>query len=201
MCFFYGMPESLSFPYCTLEDVRNETRNIDPSIEETLKVAINLASRSIDNITKRDFLFHDYSSEAYAVPDEFIYEKEFFLPWQIITLTEINVSGVTSHVFRQDYNFRIGSRRVRMRGKIITDEIEDYLEVKGTFGHEYSSEDSPAESLPQSVRRAATLIAAAWSSYNLKEQVALDGSKVELLDSRIPKEAMDLLKPFMREVT
>lgn len=74
------------------------------------------------------------------------------------------------------------------------------LRIKGTFGYALAETDptkNPPPTVPPRVRRACTLIAAAWSGENRREVVSVDGQKNSLLDSRIPREAAELLKPHI----
>lgn len=71
------------------------------------------------------------------------------------------------------------------------------IEVTGEFGYPPVVGDTdlqlPSPNLPAVVRRAATIVAAAWSYQKSVQQVGLDGSTVNLLDNRVSLEVKDLL--------
>ena len=74
--------------------------------------------------------------------------------------------------------------------------LDNPLTIKGTFGWPLAATDpttTPPPTLPADLRRAATLLAAAWTMFNRRELVGYDGNKQTLLDSRIPKEVKDIL--------
>lgn len=85
------MPVTLSKPYCSLLDVQQETKASGSEHDDKYHTAINIASRWVDSHTRRDFQFHDYSSEPLYVPREWVLEDEVFLPWPILTLTYLAV--------------------------------------------------------------------------------------------------------------
>ena len=190
------MPEALSFPYCTVEDVQREIRNTDDVLEDAIIAAINQASRFVDAYCETDFLFHDHSSSAYTVPRKRVIADSIFLPWPIITLTEV-VSDEDSFDMSTDVYYGVGGREIQS----LDGDFADYpctlvVTVKGTFGYESDSETEVAATLPPGIRRATALIASAWSGRYQKEQVSVDGVVQQLLLTDVPPEAFRLLKRF-----
>lgn len=194
------MPEVLANPYCSLDDVQKELRNTDEVLEDTIIVAINQASRFIDDHCETDFLFHDYSASAYTVPRKRVIADSIFLPWPIVTLTEV-ISDGDSFDMGDDIYYEVGGREIQS----LDGDFADYpctlaVTVKGTFGYEADSATEVAATLPPHVRRAATLIAAAWTGRYQKEQVSADGLVQQLLLTDVPQEALRLLKRHKQTV-
>jgi hypothetical protein len=228
------MPSPLFYPYTTLTAVQRETKNSESANDDWYKECINDASRLVEEMLRRDFRYHDHISSSLTCKTVWIAGRELFLPWPIISLTEIAVNG--DALDAADYKWenlnngkggavitRAGARS--WDGEALPFEISgcaneqeyqsffgeaDYaptkaypdpalytVTLKGTFGYALAAEDDTTQSptnIPATVKRATTLIAAALSGLNRKEVVGLDGDKIGLMDSRIPKEAWDLIK-------
>lgn len=201
----------LERPYCSLLDVQQETKNSGSELDEVYATAINLASRWVDGHCQRDFWFHDHASSALAVPRSRVLEDMALLPFPILTLTEVAcftdiTAGPTAAdvLAAEDYFFEVGSPVLTQEAGVFGQyPFKGFLRLKGTFGYPLSATDptiTPPPTIPPDVRRAATLIAAAFSDENHKEQTGLDGQRIALLDTQIPIEARTLLKPW-REVS
>lgn len=193
------MAESLKYPYCTLLSVQEETRNSVSSNEDKMIKAINLASRQIDSFCRRDFLFHDHASDLYQVKTNQVIGNKIYLPWPVLTLTEVVVGG--GALDPDSYFFENGEATAMIMFDRDLPSIRPSrrIQFRGTFGYPFSVENpetNPPE-IPEAVSRAATLIASAWSGENRKDQVGLDGSKVSILDNTIPAEAKTLLQKFV----
>lgn len=82
------------------------------------------------------------------------------------------------------------------------------LAINGTFGWPLAlrsdnttpDTQSPPPTLPGPVRRAATLIAAAWSGENRKEFRSLEGGVSSVLDENMPKECTMILRPYVYRI-
>lgn len=207
-------------PYTALADVRRETKHSDSSLDDWYIECINMASRLIDDYCKRDFWFHDYSVAPYKVNRRRVLEESVVLPFPIITLTEVRVftdieqTSDSNDIWETDeYHFEEGERTIHAEaetewkyagnpGRFGSYPFRGFLWIKGTFGYPLTTEsgaipdETPPPTIPTGVRRAATLIASAFSSELRKEQIGLDGVRVELLDTRIPREAKILLSRY-----
>lgn len=88
------MPVTLVRPYATLRDVQRECRNVDTgSAEDDMREAINQASRMVDDMVNRDFFYHDHASSALRINSSWITANTIYLPWPILTLTEVKLNG------------------------------------------------------------------------------------------------------------
>lgn len=195
------MATELERPYCSLADVQRETVNSLPENDDKYKQCINLASRWVDEFCHRDFWFHDHSENAYKVPRKFVLGDEIFLPFPIVTLTALTVDGKAWDVEDDIY----------WDGKTISSEDGDFgnypcretIRLTGTFGYPLvqsgydDPQQTPPPTIPSSVKHATAKVAAAISGEKHIEQVGLDGTRIELLDMRIPPEAKALLKRFV----
>lgn len=215
------MPVTLDKPYCALLDVQRETKASGSEHDDKYHTAINLASRWIDHHCRRDFQYHDHSSTPLYVPQAWVLEDEVYLPWPIITLTYLAVYadksdgpdssdvweatnyyaepplpgglGVTGKIKAEQGDGRLGL----YGGVFGSYPFRQHMQVKGTFGYEAADDETPSDDLPAAVRRACAIIAAAFSNEKHVEQVGFDGTRVELLDNRIPTEARQLLQPYV----
>jgi len=192
------MASTLSRPYCSLSQVQRELGNHTPEIEDKLKDCINAASRAVDRICGRDFWFHDHTSSGYVVPRARVMGELVMLPFEVRTLTEVVLDDEV--VDAEDYDYQVGKRVIELlEGTWGASPFRGTLTVFGTFGFplaECASEQVPPPTLFAEVSRATTLIAAAWSHEVRKEQVAITGERISLLESRIPPEVNGLLRPF-----
>lgn len=212
------MPTTLLYPYCSLSDVQKETRNSDTNLEDWFKECINRASRAVDEFTHTNFKFHDHASAALSVLRRWVIGHEIWLPWPIITLTEVkennividpawyyyeggrqSIARITNSLpialgmpvageFSADGEIGGSGPRWTIPGGVFT------LTLKGTFGYYAATTSDVPALIPESVRRATTLIASAWTMWNRKEVVGGDGDRQSILDSRVPREALALLE-------
>ena len=203
---------TLQKPYCTILDVQTETRNSDSENTQLYTQAINFASRYIDSYCARDFWNHDHRSEAYKVPRSRVLGGDLILPFPIIDLTSIRFSAdptVTSSPDQElseiEYYYEEGSNLISISSTIQIDyPFLGRIELFGDFGYTLEVDEdgfpvivAPPVDIPAAVRRAATIVAAAWSNERRVEQVALDGSRSQLLDNTVNKEVFALLGPFV----
>lgn len=201
------MPVTLDRPYCDLLDVQEITGNSESEAADTLRRAINAASRLVEDETGRGFWFYDHAETAYAVPRKCVVGEFVSLPFPVITLTAATLDGVAVDVGALYLSDQQDSTTTLVNS---TDwgaiPFTGAITLTGTFGHaliEASEEEGspdPAQTapptIPASVRRATALIAAALSNEWRRERVALDGSRESMLETRIPAEALTLLRRY-----
>lgn len=234
------MPTTLFYPYTSLTAVQKECKNSESSNEDWLKECINDASRMVEEYTRRNFRYHDYAAADLTVKTTWIAGKHIFLPWPIITLTQVKVNDdvlpdtdyswenlndgkgtavITRGLVRswdaEPVPFEVsgclneredgGAAYHRLFGDsdyapatAAPDPVLYTITLRGTFGYALSggSTEVMPPGIPVNVKRATTLIAANISGLNRKEQVGLDGEKQNILDTRIPSDALNLLKPY-----
>lgn len=198
---------ALENPYCSVVDVQRETGNSDAELVSQFEDAINVASRWIEDHCKCDFLPKDYSTNAYTVATQDAIGDTIFLPWPIITLTE--VSAAETVIPTDHYDFTVGSRSIRLKSggnwltkpragasfgvqyQIASTGYSEPIKVKGTFGYEIP---------PAAIKLACTKIASAFTHEKRRERVDLNGGRTSILDERIPDDAIILLKRWRRLV-
>ena len=196
---------ALSKPYCTVGDVRSYTsdRDIPTSVAEE---AINYASRYVDQFCNRSFWYHDHTSSSLLVDYRDITPHMIYLPFPIITLTEVKQEDT---ILEPDAYTGYDDGRIRLRRnrssiwKILRDDgyIFDSdldITVKGTFGYAVSSNtEVPTDTnFPVAVRRATAIIASAFTDENEESPLFGDGNPIPVKD--IPEEAKRLLKEGRR---
>lgn len=206
---------TLERPYCTLLDVQTETKNSGSEYDETYTQAINLASRYIETHCRRDFWYHDYTQTPYRVPRSRVIGSDVILPFPIIDITEVRyledatVASSSDFALSEiEYYFEEGKSTISLSSTLrINYPFDGKVEVYGEFGLNLQVDDednpiltAPPVNLPASIRRATTILAAAWSNERRIEQVALDGSRTQLLDNTISKEVYHLLERFINRV-
>lgn len=189
-------------PYCSLADVQGITGNteVGDDTERTLK-AINTASRLVEDMTETHFWFRDHTSTPYRVPNNYVVGGTVFLPFPVITLTELAIASSVQDL--SDMEFGDGERYIKATSAFGGVPFTDKMEIKGTFGYALADplvddygDILPPAGLPEKVRRATMLTAAAVSGLWLRERVGLDGSKDTILETRIPNEVTGLLSRF-----
>lgn len=188
------MSVALVKPYCSLPDVQDVCGVSDPDLDDKLSGAINSASRLVDEMTGRDFWFHDHASTAYQVRRASVISDLVLLPFEIITLTEVNVDD--SLLDLEDLYYEVGRDSIQNQAPWGAYPFTGTILLKGTFGFALAATDptiSVPPTMPASITRATALIAAALSGEWKKERVSPDGSRESLLEVRIPAEAKALL--------
>lgn len=189
----------LSTPYCSLVDLQRELKNEDADADElTLarhEQCINRASRAAELFCGRDWTYHNHASSALTVKQRWIILKSIYLPWPIKTLTAITIDGVTEDT--DDWRFEVGGKEVERVGAWPEwpFDNQDFIQLTGTFGYTHPDLTEPPTdtAFPEAIRRAVTLIAAAWTGDYRKEVMGLEGGKESMLVTDIPKEAKRLL--------
>lgn len=206
---------TLTKPYCTLLDLQAETKNSEPENDSTYIECINLASRYIEDKCRRSFWYLDATETAYKVPKALVVGNDILLPFPIIDITEIRymedptvLSSSEYALTEIDYYYEDGSSRIQISSTTpLSYPFVGRIELFGEFGYPLSTDengdsvlDAPPITIPPAIRRAATIIAAAWSNQRRVENVALDGSKSSVLDNNISKEVDVLLNQWIFRV-
>ena len=209
------MPVTLVRPYTTRAAVQSECRNYDAAEDDAYDTAINDATQWIENFCGRGFWHYDYSGTPLTVPEAWIVEEVIYLPWPVKTLTEITSDAVeistdnyrwqnppsgwgTAQVIRNgDYHWDKCYATSRERIILQDSSAPPVIKITGTFGYDDDSDDdTPPLDMPMQISRAATLIAAAFSGLYRRENIGLDGVKSDVMDSRIPQQALDMLRKW-----
>lgn len=207
-------------PYCLLRDVQAEAGNTYPDDAEDFLVEINKASRWIDQHCRRDFLFHDHATTALTVPASWCAENVIFLPWPVITLTEITVDGIAlqsssfsfenvpgetcGKIYREGNwlardNYGVGLQAE----KVITLPLR--IQMKGTFGYAPSVTTPtavPSPDIPADISQACAVIAAVRSG-KLKREISLPGgggAREAVTVRNVPKDTMATLARYRRGI-
>lgn len=213
---------TLNKPYTTVNKVKKECQIAlsESNNDDWLKEVTNDASRFIEEYVGRDFWYHDHSSTALTIKSKWVVGSKIFIPWPIVTLTEISIDGVALDA--DDYAFE--TQDIKKGGSIIYRSGDVYwtadldtlnssgidqsslppshnpadmlIEALGTFGYTITSATEPPTDVPAGISRAATLVAAAMSGLNRKQFTPLDGSPIEFTEYRIPPEAKKLLDQY-----
>ena len=196
---------ALSKPYCTVADVQSYTG--DSSIStSTCEDAINYASRFVEQHCRRSFWFQDYTSSQFTVDYRDITPEMIFLPWPIITLTEVMqeesvletdaYTGMSDGRIRLRKNSKSYWQSIRRNKYLFNAELD--IKIKGTFGYAISAVTAPPTDadFPASVRRATIIIASAFTDENEEAAIFGQGNPIPIKD--IPEEAYKLLKEYRR---
>ena len=196
---------SLEQPLCNYEDIITETRNDDIGNLPNIDHIINQSSRYVEEITDRKFWNYDNTAHAYIVNKDAIVSHILTLPFPVITLDRVVISG--KEFSSADFYYELGRRSVYR----LSDQAEamDWstkypffgkIEVYGTFGYTLDSsspETEPPSNLPPDLRKAVTLIASAWTGEYEIERIGFEGDRETVLETHVPEEAKRLLKPYM----
>ena len=196
---------ALSKPYCTVADVKSYTGDSDLGTG-TCEEAINYASRFVEQHCRRSFWYQDHSSTAFTVDYRDITPEIIYLPWPIITLTEVkqedSVLEADAYTGMSDGRIRLRKnsksiRRAISRNKYLFNDALD-ITIKGTFGNTISGTTAPPTDadFPASVRRATVIIASAFTDEN--EEVNIFGQGTPIPQKDIQEEAFKLLKEYRR---
>lgn len=172
--------------------------NTNSADTDWLQECINLASRRVDELCHTDFWYQDHSASALTIREEWVVKDDIYLPWPIITLTEVSVDG-TVLVDQLNYRYRVGSKKIVYAGARWPEhKIEDWILVKGTFGWEITDTTTPPTNLPTAITRATVLLAAAYSLKKRREVLNVVGEKENILDTMEPKEVRTALGRYRR---
>ena len=197
-------------PYCTIEEVLEELRwnaaeaPEGSAVRDRIQRAINDASRYIEAWTGRDYLVHDFTTNALVV-DEFqrlTLEGKLWLPYgPKISITSVTVES-TVWVEEEDYVAvdelePVGSYRTTLHSlrenwspKRSADRL---IEIDGKFGYDQATSQNVPTGLPSLVSRATRMIGALMTGDLKKEFIGLDGAKATLIQTEVPKLAEEIL--------
>jgi hypothetical protein len=178
-----------------LLDVVQTAGNSEPELIDVFVDSINRASRRIDEICGRDFWSHEHSIDPYIVARKHVTGKVALLPFEINTLTEVTLDGVELELASISYSQ--GDTFFEYSSSFGSIPFTGELAIKGSFGFPTTSLTEPPATIPASIRRATILIACAFSNEWRRERVAFDGSRESLLETKVPSEVNDFLKPWM----
>jgi hypothetical protein len=205
-------------PYCTLEEVQQETRNDEVENDEVFEEAIVRASRFVDEHCNRSFFYREFTELApYVVPKHLVVaEDKLILPFRIRELVGLKVNDDVLDPTTYDYDEYsayllslqdMHTMRVEMwheqRTYLKNDNKRMTVTVWGSFGYTNSTggsghnpENHPPSDLPSAIRRATILIAAAFSGLNTHDYVDMSGARQNVNDNKIPSEAIKLLEKY-----
>ena len=209
---------ALENPYCTVNDVISETGNSDSGLVETYERYINLASRFIDDFTKKDFLPHSFTSEPFIPRESQLAGRHLTVPWKIRSVDSVVIEQleIPSELYeiegrsivlkapnqlhaRQAQNYATYIVKNNSRWPTTKNSIEIYGEFGCTPPDSWDGSSplvSPCSDLPSAIRLACAKIASAWSNEKRRERGTMDGERVSILDDRIPDDALRLLKRY-----
>ena len=188
---------TLDKPYCSLLDVIQTAGNSEPELAGVFVDSINRASRRIDEVCRRDFWGHDHTETAYIVSRKRVIGKVVLLPFEINTLTQVTLDG--NDLDLNSITFEVGDTFFEYTSNFGQIPFTGELAIKGTFGFASVANNLPPETIPASIRRATILIACAFSNEWRRERVSFDGSRESLLETKVPSEANDLIKPWIQK--
>jgi hypothetical protein len=193
---------ALSTPYCTLQQLQDRIRNEDADTSNVVLArhedAITRASRMIEGWCHTDWTFHDYTSPKLVPSNKWIIGDTIYVPWRILTLTEVEIDGHVENP--DDWGFELHSKAILYTDvwpKIPLDNA-NYIRLTGTFGYLHPDLTAPPTDLPEAVREACIITAAALSGDYRREVTTVEGGKQDLLTTEVPEEAKKLLKRFRR---
>lgn len=185
-------------PYCSVSDVRTFIEN-DNGDDDVFKSAINRASRHIEAVCDRNFWYNDYSSSAYSVRRYAVMPTAVYLPFEIITLTELTVDDeVLVEGVEDDYYAEEGVNSRVINGTF-TYPFTGTMRVKGTFGFALDTADpdnNPPPGLYGDLHDAAIRIAAVFSGLWKKTVRGFDGGNETSLVQTVDASTMRVLSKY-----
>ena len=197
---------ALFHPYCTSSDVTGHTKNSDIPAS-TVENSINMASRIVEEYTKRLYHVYDFTATAYKVPNiDFIDGKYIYLPFPVISLSEVKCEDEIIPLADVSFAEKPANYQTRSVIEIVQTVTYDFLQqtsevkktnaqLKGVFGFQANSDNEVPDdtAFPAGIRRACLLAAATFTEFNRKEQVTLDGDRTSIAEYKIPDEAKHIL--------
>lgn len=203
---------ALNKPYCTLLDVQSETKNSEPENDSLYIECINLASRYMEERCRRSFWYLDATTSPYRVPRFSIIGNDILLLFPIIDLDQVRVEedptvipSANSALSQIEYYYEEGRSTINISSTVaLSYPFQGRIDLLGKFGYELEKDEAghsiltlPPKTLPSAIRRATTIVAAAWSNQRRVENVALDGSKSLILDNTVSKEVDNLINQWV----
>jgi hypothetical protein len=209
-----SLSQTLLFnPYCTVGDLVSELKakpeSVTPGsdLEKDLEMAINNASRWVDEHTGREYFTRDNWEEPLlldmgdSVYAQAIYPKLGGKFLRIRTLRDFGLNGETL-VAGTDFSLKDDVFRRYGIGNYFSLLSTDAYGIRAEFGYDQMVLDAEVRTvdhtmvpreLPTHIRFATRLVAAAFSGQNRKEVAGLDGQKQEILTNAIPATVYQLL--------
>lgn len=201
-------------PYCTLRDAQLEAGNDSSDAALDLIAEINKASRWLDEYCSRDFLFHDHAATPLVVQDAWCAGNTIYLPWPVITLTEVRVGGVALAPEEYRVSRRPGSAtaKIERNGPWIVDPsnatalngekglmMAPRVELVGTFGFAPATAkptETPSPDVPATIQQACAAIAAIRSGQVRREIVVAGGGRESVTVRSIPKAVLESIAAY-----
>lgn len=191
-------------PYITVAELHEELKNNEAPLNDELAAAIDRASRWVDDYMDADFFFHDYSVFPLVLDQtaDNVIGNRIFFSWPIISISGMTLGGASPDVLATPDDYFIGGGAqslYRASGNWNLSRPDNILSITGAFG--YRQESSPGvydpsqvpQGIPAKVKTATRLVAAAFSGYNRKEVLGVDGTKEGLITTSIPKTVYEYL--------
>jgi hypothetical protein len=196
-------------PYCTLSDAQAEAGTTDDASADELIVEINKASRWIDEHCNRDFLYHNHASSPLVVSESWCAGNVIYLPWPVLTLTEITIGTATFAATEYRVTRRPGSAtsKIERNGTWLPEEkfsasppvMAPQITLRGTFGFTPAATNpagNPSPEIPATIVQACAAIAAIRSGQVRKEINIPGGGREAVTVRAVPKPVMDSLGKF-----
>ena len=200
-------------PYCTLRDAQAEAGNTNSDDARDLLHEINKASRWIDEHCHRDFLFHNHAATPLVVHESWCAGNVIYLPWPVITLTEVKVGGVVLASAEYRTSLRPGSATAKIERNgswlpgpssslALTTEslaMAPLIELRGTFGFapaDTAPTSTPSPNLPATIVQACAAIAAIRSGLVKREVTGLSGQREAITVRSVPKAILESLGTY-----
>lgn len=202
------MSTQLLNPYCTLKAAQIEAGNSDGEAAPDFLVEINKASRWLDEHCQRDFLFHDHTTTSLVVQEAWCAGNVIFLPWPVITLTEIKVAGAVLDPgsYRHSRRPQSATEKILRSGNWLdstepgaSSALPPLIELKGTFGFAPAATNptsTPSPDIPASISQACAAIAAIRSGNVRREITGPGGTREAITVRNVPQSILDSLKPY-----
>jgi hypothetical protein len=197
----------LDRPYTTLDRVKAilGIKLSDISKDETIELAINDASRFIDDAT--GMVFYKQTLTNFYLPVTgggggfSIYPRSsqegggiIKCPWRpIISIQEI-VELETALVENTDFFVDLVGGRIERADGQDWERSPRAIKISGTFGYNATTTTAPAADIPGSILRIAGEFAARMSGLYHRDVEQSDGTKLSLHESTVPKWMVDRLE-------
>lgn len=203
-------------PYISLVELCEELKrplpaneaNLSPekieALEDEFRRAIDRASRWVDDYTRRDYYFHDYTVIPLILDENspWVFGRELLLPWPVLDIVSIDHGGTllaSGAEYSSGYTDADKTVIYSHVGHWHPTRPDGLLTIYGSFGYTqestpgvYSSAAVPV-GIPSKVTEATRKVAAAFSGHWRKEVIDMEGNAVEVAQNKIPDEVYKLL--------
>ncbi len=197
--------------YCR-RDFWFHDHTVDPLQVPRAKVMGDMVCLDWPILTLTDLRVWDRSAGASTPANSLPVEGYYFDPGHCLITREHGTFGGGAGFMEGAYNPNLGSFGTNS-GRLTADTHQGAhgypfrlsMELYGTFGYALDTDPTnylelPPPKVPAAVRRACVILAANWSNENHKQVVGLDGSKTELLETRVGSEVKMLLERWVNMV-